>query len=44
GDVDYSAAEPIVSAITPARGGVGSVTTVILAGHVVDAAERIHKI
>ncbi|MEN6594901.1 MAG: bifunctional 5,10-methylenetetrahydrofolate dehydrogenase/5,10-methenyltetrahydrofolate cyclohydrolase [Clostridiaceae bacterium] len=44
GDVDYSAAEPIVSAITPARGGVGSVTTVILAGHVVDAAERNHTV
>lgn len=41
GDVDFEAVEPIVSAVTPARGGVGSVTTVILASHVVDAAERI---
>ncbi len=40
GDVDFESVEPIVSAISPARGGVGSVTTVILAGHVVDAAER----
>jgi methylenetetrahydrofolate dehydrogenase (NADP+)/methenyltetrahydrofolate cyclohydrolase len=41
GDVNFETVEPVVSAITPARGGVGSVTTVILAGHVVDAAERI---
>lgn len=40
GDVDFDSVEPIVSEISPARGGVGSVTTVILAGHVVDAAER----
>lgn len=40
GDVDFDSVEPIVSAISPARGGVGSVTTVILAGHVVDAAEQ----
>lgn len=40
GDVDYASAEPVVAAITPARGGVGSVTTVILAGHITDAAER----
>ena len=40
GDVAFETVEPVVSAITPARGGVGSITTVILAGHVVDAAER----
>lgn len=40
GDVDFDAAEPIVSAITPVPGGVGSVTTAILCKHVVDAAER----
>lgn len=40
GDVDFDSVEPIVSTISPARGGVGSVTTVILAGHVVDAAEQ----
>ncbi len=38
GDVDYTAVEPIVSAITPVPGGVGSVTTAVLMKHVVDAA------
>ena len=32
--------EPIVGAITPVPGGVGSVTTSVLIGHVVEAAER----
>ena len=41
GDVDFDAVEPIVSAITPVPGGVGAVTTSILAGHVVDAAEHL---
>ena len=40
GDVDFDAAEPIVAAITPVPGGVGSVTTAVLAKHVVEAAER----
>lgn len=40
GDVDYDAVEPIVAAITPVPGGVGSVTTAVLAKHVVEAAER----
>lgn len=40
GDVEFSAAEPIVSAITPVPGGVGAVTTSVLARHVVEAAER----
>ena len=40
GDVDFEKAEPIVEAITPARGGVGSVTTSVLVGHVVEAAKR----
>ena len=40
GDVDYTAVEPIVSAITPVPGGVGSVTTSILMKHVVDAAGK----
>lgn len=40
GDVDFDAVEPIVSAITPVPGGVGSVTTAVLAAHVVEAAER----
>ena len=40
GDVDYAAVEPIVDAITPVPGGVGSVTTSVLVGHVVEAAIR----
>ena len=40
GDVLFDEAEPIVAAITPVPGGVGSVTTAILASHVVEAAER----
>lgn len=40
GDVDFDEAEPVVAAITPVPGGVGSVTTSILASHVVEAAER----
>lgn len=41
GDVDFSAAERTVSAITPVPGGVGAVTTAILAEHVVMAAEEV---
>ena len=40
GDVDFAAVEPVVAAITPVPGGVGSVTTAVLAKHVVEAAER----
>ena len=40
GDVDFAKAEPIVDAITPVPGGVGSVTTSVLVGHVVEAAMR----
>ena len=40
GDVDYAKAEPVVDAITPVPGGVGSVTTSVLVGHVVEAAMR----
>lgn len=40
GDVDFVAAEPVVNAITPVPGGVGAVTTAILAKHVIEAAER----
>ena len=38
GDVDYDAVSPIVSLITPALGGVGAVTTSVLAKHVLKAA------
>ena len=40
GDVDFEKAEPVVDAITPVPGGVGSVTTSVLVGHVVEAAKR----
>ena len=40
GDVDYDEVSPLVQAITPVPGGVGSVTTAILCRHVVEAAER----
>ena len=40
GDCYYAAVEPIVDAITPVPGGVGSVTTSVLVGHVVEAAMR----
>lgn len=40
GDVNYDEAEKIVDAITPVPGGVGSVTTSVLVGHVVEAAMR----
>ncbi len=41
GDVDYAAAEPLVQAITPVPGGVGTVTSSILMRHVVEAAEAL---
>ena len=40
GDVDFEAVSPIVEAITPVPGGVGTVTTTVLIGHVVEAAKR----
>ncbi|MGN8874511.1 bifunctional 5,10-methylenetetrahydrofolate dehydrogenase/5,10-methenyltetrahydrofolate cyclohydrolase [Pseudoflavonifractor sp. HCP28S3_F10] len=40
GDVAFDQVEPVVDAITPVPGGVGSVTTCVLVGHVVEAAER----
>ncbi|MPN56706.1 Bifunctional protein FolD protein [bioreactor metagenome] len=40
GDVDFSAVEPIVGAITPVPGGVGTVTTSVLMAHVAEAARR----
>ena len=43
GDVKFDEAEPIVSAITPVPGGVGSVTTAVLCKHVIEAAERTVK-
>ena len=40
GDVRFAEAEPVVEAITPVPGGVGTVTTSVLVGHVVEAAEK----
>ncbi len=40
GDVCFEEAEPIVDAITPVPGGVGSVTSAVLCKHVVEAAKR----
>ena len=40
GDVDYAAAEPLVQAITPVPGGIGTVTSSILMRHVIESAER----
>ena len=40
GDAVFEEVEPIVDAITPVPGGVGSVTTSVLIGHVVEAAQR----
>ena len=40
GDVDYDNVEPIVAGITPVPGGVGNVTTAVLAKHVIEAAEK----
>ena len=40
GDAVFDEVEPIVDAITPVPGGVGSVTTSVLMKHVIEAAER----
>ena len=40
GDVDFEAAEPIIDAVTPVPGGVGTVTTSMLMKHVIEAAEK----
>lgn len=40
GDVDFAAAETLVAGVTPVPGGVGTVTTSVLVGHVVASAEK----
>ena len=40
GDVDFDSVEPVVCAISPVPGGVGSVTTCVLVDHVIQAAKR----
>ena len=41
GDVDFDAAEPVTSYISPVPRGVGSVTSSVLAKHVLKAAEYL---
>lgn len=41
GDVNFDEVEPVVAAITPVPGGVGAVTTAVLAKHVIEAAEKV---
>jgi methylenetetrahydrofolate dehydrogenase (NADP+)/methenyltetrahydrofolate cyclohydrolase len=41
GDVSFANVEPMVSAITPVPGGVGTVTTAILLQHVIQSAQRL---
>ena len=40
GDVRFAEAEPVAAAITPMPGGVGAMTTSVLAAHVVEAAGK----
>ena len=40
GDVDFDSVEPVVKALTPVPGGVGTVTTCVLISHVIEAAKR----
>ncbi len=43
GDVDFSKVENACKAITPTPGGVGTVTSTVLAKHVIEAAERVAR-
>ncbi|MDR0453139.1 MAG: bifunctional 5,10-methylenetetrahydrofolate dehydrogenase/5,10-methenyltetrahydrofolate cyclohydrolase [Treponema sp.] len=40
GDVKFAEAEPVVKAITPVPGGVGTVTTCVTIRHVIEAAQK----
>jgi len=42
GDVDYEAVAPIAASITPVPGGVGTVTSSVLAKHVIRAARELN--
>ena len=44
GDVDFATVKEIAAAITPAPGGIGAVTTAILARHTITACERLFLI
>ena len=41
GDVAHDQVDPVVEAASPVPGGIGSITTAVLASHVVEAAERM---
>ena len=43
GDVDFDAVEPVVRAVSPVPGGVGSVTSTVLMKHVVEAAKKMYE-
>lgn len=43
GDVDFDAVEPVVKAISPVPGGVGTVTSSVLVSNVIEAARRAQK-
>ena len=43
GDADFDAVEPVVKAISPVPGGVGTVTSSVLVSHVIEAAKRAAK-
>lgn len=43
GDVDFDEVEPKVASITPAKGGVGAVTTAVLLAQVAEAAVRQNR-
>ncbi len=40
GDVDFASVQEVCGAVTPVPGGVGAVTTAVLAKHVIEAAEK----
>ncbi len=42
GDVDYEAVAPLAASITPVPGGVGTVTSSVLASHVIRAARKLN--
>ena len=44
GDVAFDELEPVVAALSPVPGGIGSITTAVLASHVVEAAERSTRV
>lgn len=43
GDADFDSAAPVVSAISPVPGGVGSMTSAVLAYHTATAAEKVRQ-